>query len=97
MAGTLNEQTGSEYSNILGEVKYRIEIVERTLAREITDPIDWIAVSDLCSLQFRKIFEGIALGCLLVHGDLPGTAKLKSDIYRADKLLKALERPNALP
>lgn len=94
MPSTLNQKTAELYCNILDEVKTRLEIIDRALAQETHDKHDRIAVSDLCSLQFRKVFEAIALGCLLVHGDLPGTTKLKMDVYRADKLLKSLERLN---
>jgi hypothetical protein len=82
------------YSNIVSEAKGRLGIIDRALARPLPDDglMEYVAVSDLCALQFRKTFEAIALGCLLVHGDLPGTKRLRDDTYRADKLLKALEK-----
>jgi len=83
----------------MDEAKQRLEIIERALTPEAEASVGYIAVSDLCSVQFRKVFETIALGCLLVHGDIPGTNKLKDDHYRADKLLRGLERlhPNFFP
>lgn len=86
-------EIASAYANIISEAKGRLLIVEKTLSRrEPKDALDYVAVSDLCALQFRKIFEAIALGCLAVHGDLPGTKRLRDDAYRADKLLNALSR-----
>lgn len=86
-------EIASSYANIISEAKGRLKIVEKALSQpEPTDVLEYVAASDLCSLQFRKIFEAIALGCLVVHGDLPGMKRLKSDAYRADKLLDSLSK-----
>ena len=88
------------YGNIISEAKGRLMIVNKALAApDPKDVLDYVAVSDLCALQFRKIFEAVALGCLAMHGDLPGTKRLKDDAYRADKLLASLAKlnPNFYP
>lgn len=90
------EDTLAHYGNVMDEIRKRLHFVDWALGLPVTDDaLEYIAVSDLCLLQFRKIFEAIAIGCLLVHGDLPKTNKLKKDIYRADKLLKALANLDA--
>jgi hypothetical protein len=81
------------YANIISEAKGRLMIAEQVLAKpDPEDVLEYVGASDLCALQFRKAFEAIALGCLAMHGDLPGTKRLKDDVYRADKLIKALTK-----
>lgn len=80
------------YANIISEAKGRLRIIEQALTAPTEEVLTYVAVSDLCALQFRKTFEAIALGCLAVHGDLPGTNRMRKDAYRADKLLGALEK-----
>ena len=80
------------YGNIIDEAKHRLDVIRRALHPPLEEYLDYVAISDLCALQFRKTFEAVALGCLLVHGDLPGTRRLKDDTYRADKLLKGLAK-----
>jgi hypothetical protein len=80
------------YASIISEAKGRLRIIEQALSAPSDEFLEYVAISDLCALQFRKTFEAIALGCLAVHGDLPGTNRLRNDQYRADKLLQSLER-----
>jgi hypothetical protein len=90
MSDTFN-QIAPVYGNIIDEARKRLKLIERALEPEITGNMEYVAVSDLCALQFRKVFEGIALASLLAHGDL-ASQRLKHDTYRADKVLKGLER-----
>ena len=70
------------YGNIIDEAKCRLDVVKHALSPPVFDQLDYVAISDLCALQFRKTFEAIALGCLLVHGDLPGGSFRRTPIGR---------------
>ena len=93
-----HEPTAAYYGNIVDEAKIRLHLIETALQEPPKGFYSEIAVSDLCALQFRKVFEAIALGCLLIHGDLPGSSRMRKD-YRADLIIKGLERlhPNFYP
>jgi hypothetical protein len=47
---------------------------------------------EFCFLQFRMICEGIALGCLLAHGDMPGTqaSRLQRE-FSAERIMRLLQ------
>ncbi len=88
------------YGNVAEEIKERLRFIELALALPVADTaIEYTAISDFSLLQFRKIFEAIALGCLVMNDHLPRANRLKKDTYRADKLIKALEKlaPEAFP
>lgn len=91
MTDVINEEAADTYANIMEEVHQRLLVIERALRSQPADLTDQISVSDLCCLQFRKVFEAIALGCLVAH-DAPQTNHLKKKVYRADLLLKGLEK-----
>jgi len=87
------EEIAMTYGNFMDEVRVRLRIVETTLALDEQGLIPAPGASDLCSLQFRKICEAIAVGCLAAHGDIPAAkSKNLGKMYRADKLIKALEK-----
>ena len=84
------------------------DILERYLhlAREIVIRIDLVAAAcdgrlnmtppyarEYCYLQYRRICELIALGCLLLHGDLPNvqSQKIKKE-WNAHDIMKVLVR-----
>ena len=95
MADILTDEAGDTYANIMEEIHHRLLVIERAVKAKPADLVDQIAFSDLCCLQFRKVFEAIALGCLVAHGDRPEANRLRSDVYRADRLLKGLEKLGA--
>ena len=64
------------YANILEEAKFRIRCVEDVLNGKITLPSP--ILHDLCFLQLRFICELIALGCLVIHGDIKGERAKKA-------------------
>jgi|SRR5882724_2304781 len=47
--------------------------------------------SEFCYLQLRMLCELIAVGCLVVHGDVEGTKGL-CKVWAADKVMKRLEK-----
>lgn len=51
-----------------------------------------LIVGEVCFLQLRMICELIALGCLLIHGDIPATrTKKMQKAYAADWIIDRLE------
>jgi hypothetical protein len=77
------------YAALMAEARWRIEIIRSTLANPSGYPVAMVRES--CYLQFRFLCEGIALGCLAVHGDIKPTQEIKN-AYQADKIIKALNR-----
>jgi hypothetical protein len=77
------------YRALMEEIKWRSEIIDK--AHTLPFPRAGAAI-ELSYLQLRMICEVIAVGCLLVHGDVPAsrTARLKKE-YKADLIIKALE------
>lgn len=80
-------ENGQIYAEIMGEIKLRLRAVE-TCAKGIV-PLDLPVVKEFCFLQIRMICELTALACLVAHGDLVKTKKLK-DEHAADKIIHAL-------
>jgi hypothetical protein len=86
------------YANILEEIKLRIAAVDHcTLGRSgLAPPF----VKEFCYLQIRMICELLAVGCLVAHGDIKGTANAKLQTeWSADKIIKTLSalHPNFYP
>jgi len=75
----VNRSVLLSYCNLMEELKLRHAIVMKILtdAKERRFTLPPFAAGDLCYVQLRKICELIALGCLLVHGDIPGTRTQK--------------------
>jgi hypothetical protein len=77
------------YSAILEETKVRINCVNIALEGRTSLP-EHNAV-EFCYLQLRMLCELIAVGCLVVHGDVEGTKGLRK-VWAADEIMKRLEQ-----
>jgi hypothetical protein len=78
------------YSALMEEVKLRLECVEAaTKGRtNLASPF----VRELCTLQFRYIFELIALGCFVAHGDIEADHPKKiKKLWTPNEILSHLE------
>jgi hypothetical protein len=64
----------ASYCGLMEELKARHAVVSKVLidARESQFVLTPYVLGELCFLQLRMMCELIALGCLLVHGDVPG-------------------------
>jgi hypothetical protein len=71
------------------EVRHRLDFILRLRDGEFTLPPS--PAYELCYLQLRMICETMALACLVVHGEIPGTraAPIRS-AHEADVILKKL-------
>lgn len=79
----------NQYCDLMLECKVRLEIIHNLLSSP--PPFPGIMVAEMCYLQLRMLCETIALGCLVVHGDVPTTqsARLRN-AYEADKIVREL-------
>jgi hypothetical protein len=77
------------YRALIEEIKWRSQIIETAHTLPLPRPGAAIEVS---YLQLRMVCEVIAVGCLLVHGDVPASrTKLLKRQYKADAIIKVLE------
>lgn len=79
------------YLALMEEVKSRFSVINNTYQNEQKYPP--AIVSEICYLQFRLVCENIALGSLLVHGDIPHPKALQKT-YNPTKIMKYLEKLN---
>jgi hypothetical protein len=79
------------YCDLMIELKIRLDSVIKVATTESEIPAQ--IRYELCYLQLRMICELMALGCLVVHGDVQATrtGKLKKE-YAADRIIKTLEK-----
>lgn len=78
------------YAAIMTEVKIRFECIEHVVQGKTE--LDHPLVCEIAYLQLRMICELVALGCLVVHGDIPATQTSKFQrAFSANAILKGLE------
>jgi hypothetical protein len=77
------------YLALMEEVKVRVSVVNETYHNQFGYPAQM--VREICYLQFRFLCEMVALGCLIIHGDIKRPKSL-SKIYQPGKILTSLER-----
>src|SRR5436309_1108319 len=65
----------ANYSGLMEEIKTRLSVVRRIVFDGSRGgfAFESYILGELCHLQLRMICETIALGCLLVHGDIAAT------------------------
>lgn len=83
----MNEKAVKAYANLLKEIKYRIEAIDTAMAGK--SGMRAQIAEEFCYLQFRMICEIIAIGCLIMHGDV----RVRGDLftsYKADWIIKEL-------
>jgi len=75
------------------EIKDRQAIISSALDGQLNPFLQPRAIEELCYLQLRMTCELIALGCLLMHGDIEATRSGKiAKRYEADWILNALSK-----
>ncbi|MGY8662276.1 hypothetical protein Q3C01_07895 [Bradyrhizobium sp. UFLA05-109] len=84
----MNEKATEVYRSILVEIKFRVEAIDLVLARKV--PLRSRVAEELCFLQLRMICELIAIGCLIVHGDLSSKHADLMKSYKADWIFNTL-------
>ena len=87
---TDNIQIANLYASLMEEVKLRIFNIEHATSNKTGLTPQF--VNEFCYLQLRMIGELIALGCLVIHGDIAATQSNKfQKEYSADSILAMLE------
>jgi hypothetical protein len=86
------------YLRLMHELAVRVDLVARTCTGELnlTPPY----AREYCFLQFRRICELIALGCLQLHGDIPAArSSAAKKEWNAERIMKLLQRnhPHSFP
>lgn len=79
-----------QYKALMTECKIRLEVIHVLLSQPKGLPTQ--VVGETCYLQLRMMCETIAVGCLVLHGDIPATRSGKLyNTWEADKIIKKLE------
>jgi hypothetical protein len=84
-----DEKILSRYATLMEEIKRRYSIIDKVLIGPFT--MDPRTAEEFCLLHLRMICELIAIGCLVVNGDIKETRSGKiTGLYQADAIIKAL-------
>lgn len=79
------------YCGLLLEIKHRVSWIESALNKRVA--LDEVASYEFCSLQIRILCELIAIGCLVAHGNIPGTQTKKlQKMWNADDIMRELKQ-----
>lgn len=79
------------YCGLLAEIKQRVSWIESVLNKRVA--LDEVARYEFCFLQIRIVCELIAIGCLVAHGNIPGTQTKKlQKSWNADEIMRELEK-----
>lgn len=86
------------YLKLMHEVVIRLDLVSHAChgRLNLTPPYAF----EYCYLQYRRICELLALGCLQLHGDLPDTrTSATAKEWNAERIMSLLQRkhPHAFP
>ena len=71
------------------EVKIRLDALNYALSANVALPPQ--IIRECCFLQLRLLCELIALGCLVAHGDIEATTRLRKE-YAAGRIIEQLEK-----
>jgi hypothetical protein len=86
----MNEKAMGSYRALLVEIKYRTEAIDAVLAGTL--PLRAKIAEELCYLQLRMICEIIAIGCLVIHGEISSAKVDLFKTYKADWIVSELSR-----
>lgn len=74
------------YAGVMQEIKLRLLSVGQVTPKNLA--IHPVLASEFCHLQLRMACELIAIGCLIVHGDVASADDFRE--YAADRVMKRL-------
>jgi len=86
------------YLRLMHELAIRVDLVARACTGELNLSPPY--AREYCYLQFRRICELVALGCLQLHGDLPAArSSAAKKEWNAERIMKLLQRshPHSFP
>ncbi|MES1201276.1 MAG: hypothetical protein ABUS57_07480 [Pseudomonadota bacterium] len=82
-----HDAAAATYANLLNEIKYRVAAIDDCLGGRVQ--MRARIAEEHCYLQLRMICELIAIGSLILHGDIEVGSKVRKS-YQADRIIKAL-------
>ena len=85
----MDEKALDRYQGLLVEIKHRTATIDDILKKKV--PIRAKIAEELCYLQLRMICELIAIGCLIIHGDVSARKQDLFRSYKADWIMSRLE------
>ena len=86
----MNEKAMSVYRGLLVEIKYRTESIDSVLTGGVN--LRAKIAEEFCYLQLRMICEIIAIGCLVIHGELSPVKSALFKTYKADWIMSELAK-----
>jgi hypothetical protein len=92
------EEAVKKYLPLMHELAIRIDFVAQAFDGKLNLPLPY--AREYAYLQFRRMCELIALGCLLLHGDLPqAQSKSTKKEWNAERIMNLLYRnhPHSFP
>jgi len=88
------------YADVLNEISARIEFMNMAINRQMNPGLTPPFIREIAYLQLRMMCELVAIGCLVVHGDINDTksAYLQKE-YAANRIINRLANlhPNFYP
>jgi hypothetical protein len=85
------EAARAVYNDMMGEAKMRFDAIKALTDQAGTGAIPGLFAQECVYLQLRMLCELVAVACLVAHGDITATARLK-DNWRADRIFKELQK-----
>lgn len=89
MAQEHEQKAIATYLAIMEEVKDRSRVLNAIYQNEALFPNT--IVREICYLQFRCLCELVALACLVAHGDVSNTKKIR-DTWEANKIIAEMSK-----
>ncbi|MCB1232714.1 MAG: hypothetical protein KDN19_20890 [Verrucomicrobiae bacterium] len=88
------KQDRVKYANCMTFIRYRLEVIERLIEKKVTTGYEIPDLESAC-LQFRKIFELIAMASLCANRERCEEVKGRFDkLWNAAEIIKFVERLN---
>lgn len=84
----VSEQSMADYRALMDEIKYRLDFVHEMATGQLR--VRTKLAEESCYLQLRLVCELIAIGCLLIHGDIPKLNRGLFKTYKVDWVFKVL-------
>lgn len=85
----VNEQSVLTYIKLMEEIKVRFAWLDYLMSGQLQTPANLREES--CYLQIRMVCELIALGCAVMHDNVPNITRVRKD-YQADKIVNEMAK-----
>jgi hypothetical protein len=86
----MNKKSIEIYCDLIVELKYRIECIDKILDKKI--PLRMKIAEEICYLQLRMICELIAIGCLIINEEISSKKSYLLKTYKTDWIISQMTR-----